>query len=187
MTRPPDLRRKLDAAHADQRLVRIERRLRHSDPISGFVVSVGRKWVLVAVTMDGGFPDGWAAVRVKDIHRVRRDRSFEGAFARTLPDWPPQQPGKVDLDTTKAMLRTLAATAPLIGIEKERERRALWIGKLLRIERGWVRLHEVGVDASWYRRRWYRVRAITKATVENHYLRGLIAVAGSPNSRQTQG
>jgi len=133
----------------------------------------------------GGYFDGYTAVRVRDVRRVRRDRTFEGAFARTQPEWPATAPDGVDLDSTKGMLRTLAATAPLIGIEKEHERSAIWIGALVGLRRGGVGLHEVRPDATWHRRPlWYERRAVTKATVGNHYLTGLAAVAGArPTAR----
>ena len=179
-----EVREKLAAAAKSQTLVRIERRPRRGDRVDGFVVGVGSKWVLVATTMDGGYFDGCAAIRLRDVTRVRRDRSFEGAFARTRPEWPPAAPGAVDLDSTSRMLRTLAATAPLIGIEKERERTGIWIGELVRLRRGWLRLHEVHPDATWHKRPlWYECRAVTRASVGTHYLTGLAAIAGPRTSR----
>jgi hypothetical protein len=171
------VRRKLVAAADARSLVRIERRPRYGEPVDGFVVGVGHKWALVATTIDGGYFDGHTAIRVRDIHRVRRDRSFQGTFSRTQPGWPPAPPGVVDLDSTKAMLRTFAATAPLIAIEKEHERRAMWVGEVVGMEKRWVRLREVRPDGTWHRRRlWYELRAVTKASVGTHYLTGLAAV-----------
>ncbi|RHA40985.1 hypothetical protein [Cellulomonas rhizosphaerae] len=184
-TSPTTVRRKLEASFGTQSLVRIERRPKRADRVDGFVVGLGRKWVLVAATMDGGYFDGFVAIRIRDIARVRRDRSFEGRVSRTQPEWPPTAPGAVELDSTKGMLRTLAATSPLIGIQKERERSALWIGQLVEIDRGWLALHEVRPDATWQKRpRWYKLRAITHAQVGSHYLTGLTAVAGAAPTRR---
>jgi hypothetical protein len=170
---------RLRAAQASSTMVRIERRPRYSERVNGFVVGLGSKWVLVAATTDGGYFDGFTAIRARDVTRVRRDRSFEGVFARAQPQWPPTAPGGVDLDSTRRMLRTLAATAPLLGIEKEKERSATWIGEVVTVRRGWVRLHEVHPDATWHRRPlWYECRAVTRASVGSHYLTGLAAVAG---------
>lgn len=172
------VRAKLEAAAEKRLLVRIERGPRHADRLDGFVIAVGRKWVLVAKTMDGGYFDGYVAIRVRDVRRVTRDRSFEGVFARTQAEWPPTAPGAVDLDSTKRMLRSLAATAPLVGLEKEREREGLWIGVVVDLRRGWVRLREVRPDATWHRRPvWYECRAVTKVSVGTHYLVGLATVA----------
>jgi hypothetical protein len=178
MTSPAAVRRKLEASLETQSLVRIERRPKRAGRIDGFVVAIGRKWVLIAATMDGGYFDGHVAIRLRDVAGVRRDRSFEGTFSRTQPEWPPRVPGEIELDSTKGMLETLAATAPLIGIQKERERSALWIGELVHIKRGWVALKEVRPNATWHKRSlWYELRAITHASVGSHYLTGLAAIA----------
>lgn len=178
------IHRKLAGSLATQSLVRIERRPRRADRISGFVVGLGNKWVLIAATMHGGYFDGYEALRIRDITHVRRDRSFEGTFARTQPEWPPAAPGEIELDSTKGMLQTLARTAPLIGIQKQRERSALWIGELVDVKRGWVALHEVRPDATWHKRPlWYELSAITQASVGDRYLTGLSSVASS--SRQS--
>lgn len=183
VTRHPStaIRRKLSAAADSTSLVRIERSPRHADRLYGFVVGIGNKWVLVAKTMDGGYFDGYAAIRLRDVRRVTRDRSFASAFARTQPEWPPTPPpGGIDLDSTKGMLRTLGATAPLLGIEKERERSATWIGTFVGLSHGAVGLHEVHPDASWYEQPlWYERRAVTMASVGTHYLTGRTAVAGT--------
>jgi hypothetical protein len=173
-------RRELEAALEKRTLVRIVRRPEHSYRVDGFVVAVGSKWVLVSQTMDGGYFDGYVAFRLRDVRSVARDRSFESRFAATRPEWPPSPPGVVDLTSTKRMLRTLSATGPLIGIEKENEREATWIGQIVEIRPGWVALREVRPDARWRKKPlWYQVGAVTSASVGTHYLRGLAAIAGS--------
>jgi hypothetical protein len=184
MSARPKASRRLATAAAATTLVRLERSPRYADRVDGFVVAVGRKWALLAATTDGGYFDGFVAVRVRDVRRVRRDRTFERAFAMTRPEWPPVAPGPVDLDSTTGLLRTLAATAPLIGIEKEHEREAIWIGTLVDVRRGGVGLREVRPDASWHRRPlWYERRAVTKVSVRTHYLTGLAVIAGEPPTR----
>lgn len=173
-------RRELESALEERALVRILRRPKHSYRVDGFVVGLGSKWVLVAQTMDGGYFDGYVAFRLRDVTSVTRDRTFEGRFAATQPEWPPSAPGEIDLTSTKRMLRTLAPTGTLIGIEKENERSAVWIGQVVDVRRGWVALHEVRPDARWRKKPlWYRVRAVTSASVGTHYLRGLAEIAGT--------
>jgi hypothetical protein len=178
--------RKLSAALDATDLVWIERRPRSRNRVDGFVVGVGSKWALIAVTMDGGFFDGFAAIRLRDVTLVRRNRSFESTFARTQPEWPPTMPAAIDLDSSKAMMRDLALMAPLIAIEKEHERWATWIGELVNVKRGWVALREVRPDATWRKRPlWYELRAVTKVSVGNHYLVALAATAGAPPPRRS--
>ncbi len=50
--------------------VRVERSIRRSDKINGFVMGIGRKWVVLAVRHHLIILDGYVAVRLDDISRV---------------------------------------------------------------------------------------------------------------------
>ena len=76
-------RRRLREALDSQDLVRVRLVPKHADRLSGFVVGIGDEWALLALTMDGGYFDGYMAFRLKDIDHVRSDPGFEGRFART--------------------------------------------------------------------------------------------------------
>jgi hypothetical protein len=143
----------------------------------GFVVGIGQKWSLLAATLNGGYFDGYRAFRLKDVDRVRRGKSFGGRFARTQPEWPPLPP-LVDLDSTVGVVTSMAACSALIGIEKARERQALWIGTLHKAGRKWVWLHEVDPAGSWRDQPLgYRTRQITNVEIGTHYLTALAEVA----------
>ena len=73
-----------------QALVRIKRSPRNTDRIDGIVVGVGSKWALIADTGDAGFFEGWVAVRVKDVVKVKKDSSFWERFAKRSPSGRPQ-------------------------------------------------------------------------------------------------
>lgn len=140
-------------------------------------MGVGEKWCLLAATMDGGYFDGYQAFRVKDVVRIRRDKSFQPVFSRTQPEWPPSSP-PVDLDSTPGLVTSLAAFSPLIGIEMAADRDALWIGTLYEVGRKWIWLHEVGPDGSWDDAPLgYRARKITNVRSGTHYLTALATVA----------
>lgn len=171
------IRKRLSGALVEQVLVRIDLHPKHSDRLDGFVVGIGKKWILIAATMDGGYFDGYRAFRLNDVERVRRDTSFEGRFARTQPEWPPSSP-PVDLDSTAGLVAALAACSPLIGIEKANERRAIWIGTLHKAGRKWTWLHEVAPDGSWDDKPLgYKTRRITNVQIGTHYLTALAEVA----------
>lgn len=72
------------------------------DRIDGFVVGLGRKWALIAQTMDGGYSDGLIAVRVRDILTLKKDRSFETHFAMTQPQPTAEDLATIDLDRLNA-------------------------------------------------------------------------------------
>jgi hypothetical protein len=184
-------RRRLERAAAAQRLVRISRSPRHADRIDGFVVAVGSKRALVRDVVDGGYFDALVAIRVKDVAKVRKDRTFAGAFARTRPEWPPSAPRHVDLSTTKGVIASLRDLAPLVGIEQERHRDgATWIGVPVEVDHGLLWLHEVRPDGSWDDEpHGFRFRRITKVEVGGRYHDALSAtmVARGVGSRNARG
>lgn len=171
----------LRRAKKAQGLARIDRSPRNAHRIVGFVVGVGKKWAIVAATADGGHFDGYVAIRVKDITNVWKDTSFEGRFARTLPEWPPQCPGGLDLERTGTLIKGLGALAPLIGIEQERRYKSAmtWIGALHDVNDGRVWLHEVRPDATWEDYvAGYKLTRVTKVSLGNQYQRALSVMAG---------
>ncbi|MHA7239115.1 hypothetical protein [Arthrobacter sp. TMS1-12-1] len=181
-------RSRLLTAQQEQFMVRLGRRSRPGQRVDGFVVAVGRKWVLLAQTMDGGFFDGYAAVRLREISRVRPDRSFEQQFAKTRPEWPPGVPSGrpiPDLDTTSGMLKSFLAPGVLFSIERDKKYDAVWIGVPNELTRRYLYLWEVRPDATWHDApQGYARRSITVARIGDHYLEGLAAIAGPAPSAE---
>ncbi|TPW75807.1 hypothetical protein [Schumannella soli] len=186
MTSAKNIRRKLEAGIGADRFVRVERDLRHADRIDGFVLAVGSEWALLAATGDGGHPDGLAAVRVRDISSVSWDDSFESRFARTLPSWPLTAPGEPRLDSTTEVLAYLGDHHALIGIEKETERSALWIGAIESIDRKNVWLDEVTPAATWSGPLGYKLKRITSVHAGGVYLSALAVIAGETPPRAVE-
>lgn len=89
---------KLQRALETPSIYRITRGIDAMDRIDGFVVGLGRKWALIAQTMDGGYSDGLIAVRVRDILTLKKDRSFETHFAMTQPQPTAEDLATIDLD-----------------------------------------------------------------------------------------
>jgi len=174
-------REKLQRALSDQRLVRIERRLDFADREDGFVVAIGAQWLLLNRVVDGGHPDGFLAMRVRDVRAVRKDRSFARKVARALPSWPPVAPSSVLLDSTTELLASIGSDHRLFGIEKQRERRAMWIGQLERLDEKKAWLHELDTKAKWRKKTvGYKLGAITSVIFGDRYLASLALAAGQP-------
>ncbi|NNC14070.1 hypothetical protein HII28_19605 [Planctomonas sp. JC2975] len=173
---------RLRDAIGDDALVRLGRVSRPEQSVQGFVVAVGAKWALLQRTMDGGFFDGHLAIRLDEVNSIRVDSSFESTFARTQPEWPPasKHPGEhVDLDTTFGMLTSLLRAGELFGIERNKKYDATWIGVPNELTRRWLYIWEVRPDASWHEHpQGYRLGSLTMVTMNDHYQRGLAAVAG---------
>jgi hypothetical protein len=81
-------------------LSRLERSMAQVQPVSivrsvkpgverhGVVQEIGDEWVLMAAIRDGGYLNGYMAVRLDTIRHVRADRGLED-FLRQGPGWPP--------------------------------------------------------------------------------------------------
>lgn len=176
---------KLRAAQESAEMVRVYRGFRHDYPLDGFVVGVGRKWAALALTIDGGFFDGHVALRLRDVKRVTRDRSFQSRFSRLQPEWSAMLKPGFDLDTTLEVLRSFSAHSPLISIAKERDSSAMWIGEFLGANGKWIGLHEVLVDASWRKHPYAHKRSeVDTISIDSHYLTALLAVAGRAPLRE---
>ncbi|WP_337006339.1 MULTISPECIES: hypothetical protein [unclassified Microbacterium] len=171
-------------------LVRVERTPKWADHVEGFVLRVGPKWALMARTVDGGYFDGVIAFRLRHVKRITDDESVAVRFSRTRPEWPPAFDPDVDLATTAGVLGGMGWSGALLGIQKERERSATWIGTLDQIHGRFVYLHEVRPDGAWHAAPLgYRLRAITSVEVGRRYYAALFAIAGDvpPHERPTLG
>ena len=174
-------REKLEQARVTQRLVRIDRKLEFADREDGFVVAVGAKWLLLNCVVDGGHPDGFLAMRVRDVRAVRKDRSFARKVARALPSWPPVAPSNVLLDSTSELLGSIGSDHRLFGVEKQRERRAMWIGRLESLDEKKAWLLELDTKARWRKKTTgYKLGAITSVMFGDRYLASLELAAGEP-------
>ncbi|WP_435743625.1 hypothetical protein [Microbacterium sp. PMB16] len=172
-------RARLQQAMSSQTIVRVERKPKHADRVYGVVLRMGSKWVLMRQITDGGYQEGLFALRLKDVKRVSEDETVATPFARSSPDWPPSYSSEIDLDSTTGVLNGLGQSGGLIGIQKEFERSAMWIGTLDSIRGRFVYLHEVRTDATWYPEALgYRLTAITSVETGSRYIVALSAIAG---------
>ncbi len=172
----------LRRAAETQALVRIKRSPRNADRVDGIVVAVGSKWALIANTGDAGFFEGWVAIRVKDVVKVKKDSSFRERFAQTQPEWPATAPADLDVDTTAGLLKGMSAISPLLAIEQERRfhSQMAWIGVVDEVTKKWLWLHEVRPNATWRKRPLgYKLRRVTKVFISDRYLTALAAIAGT--------
>lgn len=164
----------------------LRRRSERGTRYRGYVLALGRKWVLLAHIADGGFFDGQIAFRLRDLRDVRDSTSFESRAAQLRDEWPPRTPAAlvaVDLDRTSGVLRAFGADGSLIGVQSDHRYDALWIGVLDEVRRHWVYLWEVDSTGEWRDRPLgYRLRRLTVIERGGQYLRGLGDVAGTTPS-----
>ena len=174
----------LHKALTGRRLVQVHRRIRGAVLPAGYVVSIGRKWVVLhRVDDDGVYLDGHTAVRLGDISRVTREQSgsFVEAALKLQEDWPPVRLwADEDLSTTRGVLKSAAVESPLVTVHVERlYPDSCFIGVLEAVERRRLTLELVSPRATWLTGPdRYRLRDITRIDVGSRYERALWAVAG---------
>jgi hypothetical protein len=154
-------------------LVVVSRSPKYSATNHGFVVGVGAKWMLFRLIDEAGAFDGYIAFRIRDIVKLKPDKTFAVLVAPTLPHWPPMPPeSPIDLDSTRGVLTGFGTSSPssLVAIEKERERYAQWIGVFDEIIGKYVYLHEVHPNGKWHRQPLgYRIGSITSVAMGGLY------------------
>ncbi|GCD18844.1 hypothetical protein ACFO3K_17885 [Cellulomonas algicola] len=184
-----ELRATLAAAVRERTAVRVTRRIRKAASIDGYVVDVGRAWLLVAVLGDDIRLDGWTAVRLSDVRRVRERVDESAAFYRAAltarGEWPPGPPsstGSLDLDDVGGLVRTAGAAAPLVTIHVEEDDPSVcFVGRPERVGPKHLRLREITPGATWddTTTRW-RLRDLTRVDVGGGYEDALALVGGPP-------
>lgn len=173
------LQARLLRALQETTMVVISARPQPEDVVRGFVVSISKKWVLVLATDPGGYHDGYTALRIIDLVKIKRDKSFRPQFARTQSYWPPKAPSDVDLSSTTATLNSLVKDGEIYGIESTLASDVMWVGVTQEITKKYLYLHEVRTDATWYSEPLgYRLRDITRVYVDSQYLRAIASIAG---------
>lgn len=175
---------KLERAQQDQLLVRIRRWIPDADPVDGFAVGLGRRWVALALLSDRIVLDGWGLVRLKDIQAVKvypDPDSFAARALRHRSQWPPVAP-PVDLDDTAAAITSAAEVTPLLTVHEEFYRPDVcWIGKVRSVDDTKLKLHEVDSEASWRRKvSTIDLDSITRLDLGGGYAEALHLVAGEP-------
>lgn len=130
--------------------------------------------------------DGWAAVRIGDLVRVRRAPHHRFADrlltdSGQLPAHPPR-PG-LNLDTTRCLIEGAIEAAPTITIYSERRHPdECYIGCVNTQGRHLIVLQEIDPDAQWSSSRRYRRSAITRVDIGGPYEAALLEVGGPPPS-----
>lgn len=178
------LHQALRRGHEAKAILRIERKPKFADRVDGIVLRIGKRWVLLAQTTDGGYFDGYIVLRLRDVARVTPDETFAQEFVKMQPEWPPSFPLDVDLNDAASALGGFTRQGELLGIQKETERSAIWIGTLDQVASRYIYLNEVRPDATWHHGPLgYKLRSITRAEVGTRYLFGLSAIANARTSR----
>jgi hypothetical protein len=180
----PTLRRMKEEHQA----IRMVRSIPGSDRLDGYVVGLGRRWLLLARLPDVRI-DGYVAVRIRDIQRmqVAPCNEVSSKLLRATEIWPPAGPTTpIGLDHTSELIQTAYANAGLVIVQVEYVNPDIaFIGSPVHESRNSMVLHELTPKGVWdgSLSRW-RYEEITRVEFSGTYESDLPAVAGPGPARQ---
>ncbi|TQL02667.1 hypothetical protein [Cellulomonas sp. SLBN-39] len=171
----------------EHRVVRLTRRIPGADVHDGYVVRLGRRWLLLAHVPEIRV-DGYVALRLRDLERVQVSTCDETSrrLLQSTGAWPPAGPAaSIALDRTRDLVATAAAHGGLVHVEVERvDPDVAFFGAPAHGGEGSMVLDEVtpqGVRDGTVSR--WRYREITKVAFSGSYETDLLTAAGPPPTR----
>lgn len=177
-----NVRRELESAAGAQAIVRLSRSIRRSDTMEGFVVGLGQRWVLLAVLDPNMYLNGYAALRLKDVSKVKRrggPNTFVGRVLTRRGHWPPVAVD-VNLDSVGDLIASAAELGPLVTLHIEKEAPDVcFIGRPVRLTHRSVRLLEINPEAQWADQptKW-RFADLTRVEFGGKYEEALVLIGG---------
>jgi hypothetical protein len=171
----------LKRAQEQLSLVSIDRR--DFDDVEGYIVGLGSEWLLMAVLNPAIVLDGYCALRLDDVKRVRHRHNGEmAACALALRhQWPPTAPSTpVALDSVRKLIAAMTTLSPLITVHLEADDPDVcFIGALSELGARSLRLLEVNPRGVWTARPTkYRLDRVTRLDVGGRYEQAVLAFAG---------
>jgi hypothetical protein len=164
-------------------LVRVKRTIRRADVLEGFPVLVGKKWCLIHHFHPEFFLNGYTALRLSDVERVKEfdSDSFHAQAARQTGQVR-HVPEGLDLSSTKALLTTARTAFPLITIHIEKDDPDVcFVGVPVSVSDRSLRFLEISPRAEWKTKASvWSLGEITRVDVGGTYETALHAVGGDP-------
>src|SRR5262245_44793069 len=182
-SRMPGVKKDLATAARESMLVRVARSIRRSEKLDGFVVGIGREWVLLALLDPNIYLDGHTAVRIRDVAKVSRrggPDTFVGRALAARGEWPPVAVD-VNLDSVADLIRTASDAAPLVTLHvEEYDTTVCFIGRPVRFGKRSVRMQEITPEATWRAQptRW-AFADVTRVEFGGRYEQALTIVGGA--------
>jgi hypothetical protein len=157
----------------------------------GFVVAAGKEWLLLhEVDPDLWMLDGHVAVRLRHVTQLipclYKGSDYPTRVLRHFGEDRPHALPEIDLSSVRTLVKTAAATAPLIGIECEKSApKCAFFGVPLKMKKGVLTLRDINVDGRWDPTpSKHRLSDITRVQVGTRYEQALAAIGGpTPTDR----
>jgi len=174
---------RLAAALRDKKLVKFTRPFEEAT-VSGYVLDVGPRWLLLALVGDGIRFNGFQCIRLSDVRELQAPHphaAFAEAAMKKRGERLPRKP-RVSVASIEELLVSVNRSFPLVTIHREKvDRDVCEIGRVMRVQNGWLSLLEINPDASWdAQANQYRLRDITRVDFGGDYEEALHLVGGRP-------
>jgi hypothetical protein len=177
------VREALAAALGDEQLVRIETGADPASSHDGFVVGLGREWVLLHWLDPSIFLNGWTALPLADVESVEA-RSAEETFAPAalaLRHVRPAAPEGIALDDLAGLLASVDRSYRLVVVHREPDDPAgPLIGRVAQLGDDSFILRHVTPAGRWNDSGGYRYDEVTRIDFGGGYEEALALVAGEP-------
>jgi hypothetical protein len=179
------LHSKLSAALESGELVRIKREL-ETGWANGYVIALGRRWIVQLVVGEGITFAGYQAFRLKDVLALAVPAPNAAFVEKVLRKRKLRRPASPRLDpsSTAALLHSANACYPLVTVHCEASAPGVChIGQVIATTRTVVTLHEISPDATWDTELLsYPLAEITRIDFGGPYEDALWLVGGSDKS-----
>jgi len=169
----------LGEAMAKGRLFEYQRAVLGSEIEKGFVVGIGRKWVLIHVLDRGVRLNGYHAIRERDITRARLSADKFRVRFLAIDNQSGVAPEGIALDRTRDLLRTSTKRSRIVGVNTEYDDEPIrYIGAARNFGNRRFALKGVTTKAKWEpsNGRNYRYSEVSRIDFDNDYMRALLAV-----------
>lgn len=140
---------RLEQSLAQQQPVSIARSVKTGAERHGVVQEIGDEWILMAAIRDGGYFNGYMALRLDLIRHVRADRGLED-FLRQGSDWPPAVVAPGTTGSPRRILETAIETSRVLSVfMEEKWPRPFFVGVPVKYSERAVKLVTIDSKAKW--------------------------------------
>lgn len=116
-----NIRSLLEQSKKESLPLRIRRGVQKNEVVHGTVLEIGTDWILLASLRDGGYLDGYTALRIQDLRLVEAEETFLPVLTKDA-QWPPKKPSTLDIANPRTILETAAAEETLVAVFQEAKR-----------------------------------------------------------------
>ncbi|MFC9353291.1 hypothetical protein [Arthrobacter sp. NPDC057013] len=149
----------------------------------GVVQEIGEEWVLMAAVRDGGYLNGYMALRLDLIRRVRAAHGLED-FLRRRPDWPPAPLASGISTGAQGILERGTENSQVLSVFLEEKWEGIFfVGVPVKFSKKTVDMVTIGKNARWEEGTFkVRYKDLSQISFGGDYEKALWAAVGGPAS-----